>query len=177
MPFAISIILIIVASFFALNISITEDVRKDNMKTGSFSQADHNLSNYHKYTELGDTQGYETSADSLKEELEAVETVLIRTCRTIHTLNLDNDCANPYREGNNWGFIGNVGTSGSLLTAWNGSAGYTFSCAGRNAYGRMLVQKAIPKSLIQQYQFRYDFSTMINSDATDPCGYVDIVER
>jgi len=135
---------------------------------------EHLSKNYGQQT----SASYKTAEDLQVEDMQVIENTMLRTCRTLHTLALANNCASPYNESVIWGFIGSVGTSssqGNLSVIWSGSTASTFSCANINGYGRKIMREALPKSFVTSKGFKYDFRNMNDSAFTDPCGYEDFI--
>ncbi len=133
--------------------------------------------------------GSEVALKSHHVDKEVVTKVLLRTCSHLYAKALANNCPSPRNPATVWGFAGNVGGVGNLLIAWTGTTASTFTCGNMDAYGRGLIQKAIPKAFVDPTViggrgYRYDFTGMVEVETitgkserrTDPCGYTEIVD-
>ncbi|MBN2066789.1 MAG: hypothetical protein JW771_08300 [Candidatus Thermoplasmatota archaeon] len=178
MPVALLAIVTLAAVFIGLYTATMDGERIRHLGHGDYEPTTRSLTLKDKNFQPYDNVYFGEEEKSAKKDLQIVENALLRACRTIHTLALENDCMNPYREGTVWQFIGAPGGNGELGAVWNNSTtSPVFSCGSIAEYGRNLVQKAIPKELIIANSFRYDFTDMGNEDSTDPCGYTQIVGR
>jgi len=115
-----------------------------------------------------------TTAPIVKEEI--VYEVLQRTCNTIYQRGIALNCDDAESVYTVWGFAGVVGDKGDLEDAWSGSTTDTFTCGDEDAYGRGLIQKALPLSHIKDNNWSYDFSDISDPKAY-PCGYDEIVVK
>lgn len=125
-----------------------------------------------------------TSIKKHQVDKEIVTKVLLRTCSYLYARVKENDCGGLRNPATVWSFAGIVGTSNLLLPAWDGTTTNVFSCGSIDAYGRGLIQKAIPRAFIANGNYRYDFRGMSATDGvgvltgsrTEPCGYTEIVD-
>lgn len=126
------------------------------------------------------TTSWASTPDALEAhvEKEMVTKVLLRTCDHLYMKALLNNCATPRDPSLAWGFIGSIGTSGSLLGAWTGSTTNVFTCSSMDAYGRGLIQNVIPVSFILNRGYRYDFTGIqAGIGRAYPCGYSEIITK
>ena len=149
---------------------------------GSTLPAGSQLVNKDKYILENPSNGI-TEEQTKIERLYTVETAMIRTCKTIATLALDNRCANPERESNIWSFLGGVGATGDLKDIWDSTSTPVglpvFSCTNMASFGRQTLVMSLPREAVEDpvtgTHIRYNLQGLSNSDYTDPCGYVDLV--
>ncbi len=129
-------------------------------------------------------RGATTSIKKHQVDKEIVTKVLLRTCSHLYAKVKANNCGGLRNPTTVWSFAGVVGGSNPLLPAWNGTTTNIFSCGAIDAYGRGLIQKAIPRAFIANGNYRYDFTGMSATDGvgvltgsrTEPCGYREIVD-
>ncbi len=183
MPLAIAIIILVSSLIYSYISTNNQSLLESKNYT---------LENYDKTTKtmnknLNRTLPYALKTKGLpgngrKIKVETVEGVLLRACKTIHTLSIAYNCPSPYREGRVWAFVGSPDTKGNLYgstnTAWSGTKSPTFSCAANDManFGRELVQDALPASELINYNIKYNFIGMVDDEKSDPCGYTGIVE-
>ena len=162
--------------FSSILLSLTADVNQAKMekKLYGHSTFSNTLSKNQVYTTLWETKRREKQTQIDKE---LVYKVLQRTCNNIYAQSLRLRCPQARNPSTVWTFAGTVGAKGSLLPAWTGSTTNTFSCGSKDAYGRGLIQRAIPVSFIQNRGYRYDFTGMTGAERTYPCGYGELVTK
>jgi len=177
MPFSLLIILMLLVSSLSITTIKVQEGRMNALKTGDYNQTGRVLTGLSKNQYHWNQHGFDNAEKLRAEDVSFVNGVAIRTCRTIHTLNLLNDCPNPYDVANNWSFIGSPITQGNLLSVWDTPSSSVFTCGNEDAFGRDLMQKAIPRIFISDNNFRYDFSDMTLGDSADPCMYTDFIGR
>lgn len=160
----------------SLSIQIMIADREYKTKVSHLGERDTTTFTYNKEQSHSSFRGAAYNQQWTKVDKELVTKVLLRTCAIIYIQSKRNGCPNPRNPANVWGFAGNINTTGSLLTAWTGTTVSTFSCANKEAYGRGLIQKAIPLTFIQNGNYRYDFLNMAGTERNEPCGYDEIID-
>jgi len=179
MPLVIFAVLLIAGLAMQYTLGIKSKQGRQTNRVGQFDPTTGRLNRYDTYTkhDYGD-DGLASAESAQKLSIEDVETILIRTCRTLHTNALYKSCPNAYRENYIWSFVGLVGGTGTIDPIWAGSTVATFSaCVDAAPYARGLIQKAIPQSSVIGTGLKYDFSVMLDEDQSDPCGYTEIVKK
>ncbi|CAA6806619.1 MAG: Unknown protein [uncultured Sulfurovum sp.] len=114
------------------------------------------------------------------EQVELLETVILRTCRRLNVYAKKLGCVDAQSEQKLWKFIGEKGTTGTLEEAWRDGAETTaVSCATLPSFGRYLIRRAIPLNMIinTEGKHTYDLTGMQGNflTSTDPCGYKEII--
>ncbi len=149
-----------------------KNAKKLERKNGDYDSANSAFSDYR-----GKSFPY-FQTDYNKDELlinrETVETALIRTCRAVSTIAHSQNCTNWNKASYIWSFVGNIGGTGLLDSAANGTTSGTFTCGTNKEFARGLFQNSLPSSFIVGQGYYYDFTGMDDNN-TDPCGYINIV--
>jgi len=109
-------------------------------------------------------------------EKELIQKILLRTCNAIYQKGILNRCANAEKASTVWGFVGALGSKGTLDGAWTGAVSSTFSCGGEDSYGRYLVQHTVSANEIHAQTWGYNLKD-IDDNSTYPCGYSEIVTK
>lgn len=121
---------------------------------------------------------YRDPAKEGREELEMIESALVRACTSVSTLAHDNGCLGWGAASNVWQFVGTAGNKASLDPSWTGTTSLTFTCTSfqNGTYGRYLIQNALPSAHVVGKGYQYDFTGMSDTHV-DPCGYAYIVGK
>lgn len=171
MPIAISTMILAAVIFYQYT-AFALHKRAVYEKTGKYDKTNVRLSDNSRYSEhyadMSVDEEYRAAADN-------VETALVRVCRVINTLSMQNNCANKNSTATTWGFIVN-NYDKNLADTWNGSTSSTFSCANSDSYARYLLNRSVPALYVQERGLKYNLYDV--SDATgrhDPCGYIEVI--
>jgi len=181
MPLVFIILFALTASFITFKTETLKASKQMYRRTGILNPSGaigQQLTEESKYSTMSAAESAnEMSANSI--DLSGVDQTLLRTCRTVHTLALKNNCANKNMESTIWTFLGTPGVSnGTLSSALTGASSIVpaFSCGTISAFGKALILSSLPRDIIDGtiVIYRYDLRGMRNSTTTDPCGYSDV---
>ena len=118
-----------------------------------------------------------TEEEPKKVAIQNVEASLLRVCAVLYFRLMSLGCSNYNDPAVLWGFLGAIGTTGSLQTVYTQPASSSLtSCSADNVarYGRFLLRRSIPRSYVTAHNLGYDLRGVCRSNA-DPCAYSEIV--
>lgn len=171
----ISLIFAVIAS---LQLSISPKIDSINRITNGYSPATTSIKNSFIIDNKNVNDGNETRTAAKNANIAS-----IRLCRQLsYEMRLkyaagDFSCSNYENSSVLYGFLGSVGTQGSIDTLYTGAMSSTLSCASPAtvaSYGRYVFSRALPQSLISGKNVSYNLIGITNGHG-DPCGFHEIV--
>lgn len=178
MPLALTFISLIFVMIAALQLSISPKTDSIDRITNGYSPVTTSIKNNFIIDNKNVNDGNETRTVARNANIAA-----IRLCRQLsYEMRLkynagDTNCSNYATSSVLYGFLGTVGTQGSIDTLYTGAMTNTLSCASPatiSSYGRYVFSRALPQSLISGKNVSYNLIGITDGHG-DPCGFHEIV--